>query len=146
MKWIEPAFRGKLGFLSNFHLCDIRDKDGVVWPSSEHAYQAMKFQSAMVRESVRKHPLTGLKKYCRTLAGFRQDWEQVRDKFMELIVRAKFKQHPDLMEKLKATSPMVLIETNGWHDNYWGSCFCPRCGSKGQNELGKLLMRIRKES
>ena len=34
-----------------------------------------------------------------------------------------------------------LIEGNNWKDTYWGVCH-----GKGQNNLGKLLMRIREEN
>ena len=39
-----------------------------------------------------------------------------------------------------------LIEGNTWSDNFWGDCHCPKCrGIKGENNLGKLLMKIRED-
>lgn len=51
-----------------------------------------------------------------------------------------------LKEKLLTTGDEWLEEGNTWHDNYWGICHCDRCQNKiGQNNLGKLLMKLRTE-
>ena len=50
-----------------------------------------------------------------------------------------------LKEKLLATGDEELVEGNFWHDNFWGVCSCSKCGNKGQNKLGKLLMQVREE-
>lgn len=64
---------------------------------------------------------------------------------MENLIREKFK-NPELREKLLSTSDAELVEGNTWHDNVWGNCNCPRCIEiEGQNNLGKTLMKIRKE-
>jgi len=34
-----------------------------------------------------------------------------------------------------------LVEGNDWGDTYWG-----QCKGRGQNHLGKLIMRIRAEN
>jgi hypothetical protein len=39
----------------------------------------------------------------------------------------------------------MLIEGNWWHDNFYGSCTCNKCVNKGENNLGKILMKIREE-
>ena len=52
---------------------------------------------------------------------------------------------PELRQKLLDTGDAYLIEGTTWHDNYWGICTCDRCGGRGQNKLGQLLMEIRKE-
>ena len=45
--------------------------------------------------------------------------------------------------KLLATGEEELIEGNYWHDTCWGVCNCAKCGDKGENRLGKLLMEVR---
>lgn len=56
------------------------------------------------------------------------------------ICLAKFTQHEFLKEALLATGDSELIEGNTWRDYFWGVC-----NGKGQNKLGKILMRIRAE-
>ena len=58
------------------------------------------------------------------------------------ILRAKFTQNPDLMEKLSATKQALLVEGNDWQDTFWGFDF--NLGY-GKNMLGQLLMKIRAE-
>ena len=70
----------------------------------------------------------------------RPDWEEVKDDLMYQVCKAKFTQHPDLQEMLLATGNQELQEGNTWGDTYWGVC-----KGKGQNKLGKILMRIREE-
>ena len=62
------------------------------------------------------------------------------------IVKAKFSQNENLRQMLLDTNNEELIEGNWWHDNCWGDCSCERCKDiKGQNNLGKILMRVREE-
>ena len=63
---------------------------------------------------------------------------------MEYGLREKFKD-TDLRDKLVGTGNIEIIETNIWHDNFWGQCNCDKCKSKGGNKLGKLLMKLRSE-
>ena len=63
---------------------------------------------------------------------------------MEGGLRQKYAKDP-LRQMLLDTGDAILIEGNFWHDNFFGSCTCPKCGNKGQNNLGKLLMQIRDE-
>lgn len=56
------------------------------------------------------------------------------------ICKAKFRQNPDLAERLISTSDFELIEGNNWGDHIWGVC-----DGYGENRLGKILMRIREE-
>lgn len=72
----------------------------------------------------------------------RPDWEDVKAEIMEEIVRAKFLQNPDIAEKLLATGDIPIIEGNTWGDTCWG--VDTRTG-KGNNLLGKILMKIRNE-
>ena len=55
-----------------------------------------------------------------------------------------------VVEELKQRFPnepeyiQAVSQVNSWHDNYWGICNCDKC-SNGQNNLGLLLMKLRKE-
>ena len=57
----------------------------------------------------------------------------------EDVIRQKFN-NPELKEKLIATGDAELIEGNPWGDTFWGVC-----EGKGENHLGKILMKIRSE-
>ena len=59
---------------------------------------------------------------------------------MEKCVRYKFAHHPELKEKLLATGDAYLEEGNTWGDRIWGVY-----QGQGENRLGKILMKIRKE-
>ena len=72
----------------------------------------------------------------------RKDWEEVKLRIMEEVVRAKFLQHPDLANKLIDTGDEELIEGNCWNDRFWGVDI--RTGI-GENNLGKILMKVRSE-
>ena len=56
------------------------------------------------------------------------------------IVKDKFSRNPELRVKLLNTGDIELIEGNYWGDTFWGVC-----NGKGENHLGKILMRVRKE-
>jgi predicted NAD-dependent protein-ADP-ribosyltransferase YbiA (DUF1768 family) len=62
------------------------------------------------------------------------------------LLRQKFVNHSEFRRKLLATGDSMLVEGNIWHDNDWGDCSCERCANKpGQNNLGRLIMQVRKE-
>ena len=136
-------FKDEHRWLSNFWPCDIEWK-GKRYPSVEHFYAAMKCASPVDAEGVRLSSTAGLAKRLARKAPMRADWSEAKERVMLWALRQKFRQ-PDLRKQLLATGDEVLVEGNWWHDNFWGSCNCPRCGGVGQNRLGKMLMRVRDE-
>ena len=74
----------------------------------------------------------------------RPDWEEVKFQVMEDCLREKFRD-TELLVQLIATKGHFLIEGTTWHDKCWGICTCEECGGNGDNNLGKLLMKIRDE-
>ncbi len=72
----------------------------------------------------------------------RPGWDAVRLSAMEEVVRAKFTQNPDLAARLAATGTMPLVEGNFFGDTFWG---VDAKTGKGENNLGKILMKIREE-
>lgn len=131
---------GEFQFLCNFYPCEI-SYGALVYPTSEHAFQAAK--TVLIEEkvliSMLKTPLEA-KRAGRKLTKIRSNWDNIRLKIMEDIVRAKFTQHKDLAAKLKATGNRELIEGNWWKDTFWGVC-----DGVGENHLGKILMKVRSE-
>lgn len=126
-------------WLSNFWWCDII-LDGEVYPSTEHAYQAAKTLSKIEREGIRDSDSFSKAKELGGYCTLRLDWEEVKLNVMEEVLRQKFKKGSDLGDKLIATGDALLREDNTWNDTYWGYC-----SGVGANNLGKLLMKIRKE-
>ncbi len=135
-------FRYKYYFLSNFYEGSLVEYNGLIYGNAEAAFHAQKDLSR-AREFTRLNP-SEAKRLGRKVK-LRPDWEEVKDEIMYEIVKSKFELDPDLKAKLLGTKDQYLTEGNYWHDNYWGSCNCPRCNGKGSNKLGLILMRVRKE-
>lgn len=134
----KPATR----FLSNFYPIQIQ-LDDVEYPSVEHAYQAAKTLDKGARAQIAACGSPGEAKRLGRKLKIREDWEEVKIPIMQQLLEQKFLWHKDLEALLQKTRDAQIIEGNYWHDNFWGSCTCNKCGDKGQNVLGKMLMDIR---
>lgn len=138
-------FDGKYAFLSNFFHSPFA-YDGIEYPTVEHFFQAMKTLDQEERKKIASADSPGKAKRMGRHVQLRKDWEQVKYTIMCIGIKCKFDAHPELASKLIATGDTILIEGNSWHDNIWGSCFCPKCAEiSGQNWLGEILMKERKE-
>jgi len=135
-------FRGQYAFLSNFFPCDMVaewDQGTAKVPSLEHAFQAAK---AVRKEDFDKICLAenpGKAKRLGKTIPVREDWEKVKLRVMEDLLRQKFS-NPELRKALLETGDAELIEWNDWGDCWWGIC-----RGIGENHLGRLLMKIREE-
>lgn len=143
------SFTGRYRFLSNFYPVEI-EHQGIKYPSVEHYYVAMKIKGDQqidgkyltmndCRETISKMPDAGKVKKLGKILKIRKDWDQVKMDVMIWGIREKFK-NEDLKQMLLDTSEKELIEGNWWGDQYWGVC-----NGKGDNNLGKILMRVRNE-
>ena len=129
---IINSFKNEHRFLSNFI--------GEV----EHEYQASKTLDKNEQEMIRLASTPGKAKRLGNKITLRSDWEIIKFDIMFKCVNLKFKRNKDLKQKLLDTKDALLIEGNYWHDNIWGDCFCSKCKNiKGQNWLGRILMRVR---
>lgn len=138
-------FDGKYAFLSNFFYAPFV-YDGIIYPTNEHFFQAMKTLDQEKRKQIAEAKTPGAAKRMGRQVQLREDWEQVKYTAMRVGVERKFDAHPGLAKKLIATGDAILIEGNSWHDNTWGSCFCSKCAAiAGKNWLGEILMERRKE-
>ena len=131
------SFRDEYFFLSNFYPVELK-LDGIVYPNAEAAFQAQKTLDVEERRkfSMLKNPVQA--KRLGRKVKLRDDWEEVKLDIMTEIVSQKFLQHPHLIEMLLQTGDEELIEGNKWGDRFWGVC-----KGKGENHLGKILMKIR---
>lgn len=131
-------------FLSNFEPSPLRLEgtyaDGLTYPTAEHAYMALKSLDIAMREDVAELSTPQQAREKGQIIALRPDWEKFKPHAMLAVLRAKFRQNPELALRLKHTKMLYLEEANNWGDVYWG------VDQKiGLNMLGKTLMQVRAE-
>lgn len=131
----------EFGCFSNFSAYPIKLKNKV-WPTSEHYFQAQKFEDGEYREAIRKakSPMIAARMGRDRKQKLRRDWESIKVSIMTDAVRAKFTQHDDLRGVLLATGDAKIVEHTE-NDSYWGD----GGDGSGKNTLGQILMRVRQE-
>ncbi len=134
------SFQGEYFFLSNFFYSPF-EYDGEIYSTVEHAFQAAKTFDSEQRQSIRQADSPAQAKYLGRAVPLRPDWEQVKFDIMLALLKQKFAQ-TDLRQKLLNTGDSDLIEGNTWGDKVWG-CILYKGQWIGQNNLGKLLMKVR---
>ncbi len=139
MKRID-RFRLEYDYLSNFYPACVK-VDGLEYLSSEAAFQAAKCTKLEDRIPFTELGSNDSKRMGRKVP-LRPDWERVKIREMEKIVRAKYTQNPHLARFLVETGDTELIEDNTWHDMFWGVDL--KTG-EGENHLGKILMALRED-
>ena len=137
------SFRGPKAFLSNFFSAPVY-YDGVLYPTTEHAFVAAKTLDMKQRAEVLDCSTPAMAKKIGKTFVLRADWENVRVNIMKELVFQKFYMYPELRKSLLAIEGEI-VEENEWHDNFWGECLCPDCVDKPKvgNNLGKILMKVR---
>ena len=131
---------------------------GIPFMTAEHAYQWSKFLLAD-DENARLSPEERSRHHnaqtevvnaksahdAKRLAATHKDlrsptWEKDKLVQMENVLRAKFEQHEYVRETLRRTEGLPIVETSPV-DSFWG--WGPN--KDGQNQLGRLWMKIRFE-
>lgn len=116
--------------------------NGLLWATSEHAYQAAKFEDKevvdLIHKSLSSHD-------CKKIARVHKEkinpiWDSVKVSVMEDIIRTKISMHPYIREKILETGDREIIEDSP-KDSFWGR----GPDFKGRNELGKVWMKMRSE-
>jgi len=128
-----------LDLLSSYSKHEL-ELDGDVWPSVEHYYQAMKFESDELRKVIRDedHPAKAETLATKNKKSIRKDWKKVRETYMTRGIYIKCRAHPEIADALLATGEQKIVESTQY-DYYWG---CGRDG-RGHNTFGKVLMSVR---
>ena len=129
-------FAGEFAFLSNFFNIPVY-YNGLLYQNSEAAFQAQKTLDSEERKRFSTMNPSEAKRAGKSVE-LREDWEYVRDDIMFDIVLSKFASNPFLKKLLFTTGDEELVEGNTWNDTYWGVC-----NGKGENHLGKILMKVR---
>jgi ribA/ribD-fused uncharacterized protein len=133
--------RDPYGAFSNFAPYPITLKR-LLWPTSEHFFQAQKFAGTPHEEELRlvRSPMVAARMGRSRARPLRPDWDAVKDPIMYEAVHAKFTQHPELGALLLGTGEARIVEHTR-RDRYWGD----GGDGSGQNKLGQILMRVRDE-
>lgn len=127
-------------WLSNMYYVSI-EYAGIVYPSTENFYQAMKYSDNNVRNHISKLKPHEAKAYSREYSITSKVFEDKKLDIMLYAQRQKFKQEP-FKSKLLNTGNVLLEEGNWWGDKFWGVDIKTR---QGENNLGKLIMQVRFE-
>jgi ribA/ribD-fused uncharacterized protein len=133
------------GAFSNLHRRPV-EFEGVVYQTSEHAYQAGKARKDTVRDWLMAAPspaLLAMAAHGLYVWDIHPDWSKTKFDRMKNILRAKFTQHQDLQDLLLSTGESRLVEAatvDNAVNRLWGEV-----NGKGQNKLGVLLMEVRSE-
>jgi len=136
----SPEYSDYDKHFSNFSPSPI-SYDGDEYPTVEHAYQAQKATTDMVRKLIEDQPTPGKAKRMGRVITKRSDWEEIKYDIMVGCLREKFK-IPEYKEILLGTGDEELIEdASQWDDQVWGR---GKYGN-GKNLLGKALMQVREE-
>lgn len=134
-------YEGPWYFFSNFSSFVVY-WEGACWMTSEHAYQAAKFDDETIRHMIRDaRSAHDAKKIARAHSDkVRGNWASIKLSIMEDILRAKLKQHLYIRRRLVESGDAELIEDSS-KDPFWGR----GPDWEGENHLGKLWMKLRKE-
>jgi len=116
--------------------------NGKRWPTSEHYFQAQKFDQKAYQEKIRKSasPMKAAELGRSRKVKIKANWDRKKDNVMYDVVYAKFTQHSSLKELLLSTGDALLIEHTE-NDSYWGN----GGDGSGKNRLGKILMQVRQK-
>lgn len=148
----NERYVGFLGYeFSNFYMCEFELK-GIKFDSSEKAFmysKAMLFEDKEIAVQILKSKSPKeCKKLGRKVRGFDEKlWNEKREKYMKIILNAKFRSSEKLKNKLLSTGDKIIVECSPF-DKVWGiginvdELFEGKKW-KGENKLGYLLMEIR---
>lgn len=117
--------------------------EGILYPTAEHAYQAAECTSPEGKEAIRqaRSPLQAKHLMDTRYKPHKQpEWNNKKVAIMEQILRTKLAQHPEALEALKQSGNEEIVEDSPT-DYFWGA----GADGTGQNMLGKLWMKLRKE-
>lgn len=136
-------FQNEYRFLSNFWPSPIKINHQF-FTTVEHFYQYSKCKNETDRINVLCAPTPGSAKRRGSKVELVDNWDNIKNGVMLLGVTEKFLQNPHLAQKLIDTHPQEIYEGNTWGDTYWGVMWNPQGTNYiGENNLGKILMRVR---
>lgn len=136
------SFSGYFEFLSNNYFSPVYN-EGILYPSVSHAFQASRSSDELTKKAIlNAENLFVVGKIAKRIED-PEDWHLKRLKIMEKLLRDKFRRSKELIEKLKATFPKELVMS--YEEETSGNLFWGNVNSKGQNQIGRILMKIRND-
>lgn len=118
--------------------------NGYLFSSVEEAYQAASFMGSdeeLVEKIKKSHSADEAQRIAYANRDRRrEDWDDVKISIMEELLRLKIEQNPYVKKKLLQTGDYMIVEDSP-KDDFWG--WGPN--RDGQNNLGKLWMKLREE-
>lgn len=118
--------------------------NGYLFASVEEAYQAASFMGSdeeLVEKIKKSHSADEAQRIAYANRDKRrEDWDDVKISIMEELLRLKIEQNPYVKKKLLQTGDYMIVEDSP-KDDFWG--WGPN--RNGQNNLGKLWMKLREE-
>jgi len=136
-------FRDGNAFLRNDATIRFIDFEGLDYPSVEHAFQAAKTTDENIREEIAETTTGREAKQIGRNVDLPDDWEERRLHVMENLLRKKFNDSA-FKQQLLGTDNRLIRMVNQ-RDAFWGVIEQDRNEFTGQNNLGKLIMKIRGE-
>jgi predicted NAD-dependent protein-ADP-ribosyltransferase YbiA (DUF1768 family) len=135
---------------------------GKTWKTNEALFQALRFEDGEIREAIRNEPSPmGAKLKVKEIVKYliknnelhKRIVEPLSDKDvenMELCIRLKIEQHPDLRQELLATAGKKIYEdvtSRGRKETnlFWGAIKHEDDSWEGKNTLGEIWMKTRDE-
>lgn len=144
-------------WLSTFNLANPFKYNGMEYPTVEHAFHAQKiadddplveeYRLALSTNIVDvltpndANKFGGKTSFKENNFTLRSDWNSIRLKIMEEISREYYQSNRELIDKLINTEEKLLIHKGFRIDDYWGV----KKDDKGENNHGKILMKLREE-
>tara|TARA_R110002072_G_scaffold1780_13_gene14969 strand:- start:47421 stop:47894 length:474 start_codon:yes stop_codon:yes gene_type:complete len=119
------------------------DLEQIHWPTVEHYFQAMQFESSSEQERIRllaTPKLAHQEQSGRWFKRRRKDWKTLRTVYLTRAIYTRCKTHEAANARLLGTGDVLLIE-NDQYDYFWG------CGRdrRGENQFGRVLMDVREK-
>ena len=148
--WLKEKMDEVIGFyprefycFDNFSSFKVK-YDGYLYSSVEEAYQALGFKESapnIYQEIINCYSAHEAQKIAYANKDKRRkDWDEIKVGIMEELLRCKIEQNPYVKKKLLETKDYTIVEDSP-KDSFWG------WGEdrNGNNQLGKLWMKIRDE-
>ncbi|KAI1712995.1 N-glycosidase [Ditylenchus destructor] len=153
-----PFFTKDYVFSNHYQRRNLFEIGGVKYDSTEKYYMCRKAQlfAPQYESQIMRARTAGQTKMIgnaiEKLPTFRRKiWMERKIEIMEIALRAKFFQNPDLRDRLLATSGKILVEASP-RDIFWGAGLSKDSWQllnpkrwPGQNKLGQMLGNIREE-
>ena len=149
-RWLREKMDEVIGFyprefypFDNFSSFKV-EWNGYLFASVEEAYQAASFMGSdeeLVEKIKKSHSADEAQRIAYANRDKRrEDWDDVKVSIMEELLRLKIEQNPYVKKKLLQTGGYMIVEDSP-KDDFWG--WGPN--RNGQNNLGKLWMKLREE-